>query len=93
MSCASSALGGPLGALLRLLWGLLGRLGDILGALERSWAVLEASWALLGALLARLGALWPLEKSRDPAQERAGTPRKKNSFSGPSPYNTIIPES
>ena len=68
-------LGGPLGALLGLLWGLLGRLGAILGVVERSWAVLEASCALSGALLARLGALWPLEKSREDAQERPGARR------------------
>ena len=68
--------GRPLGALLGPLGGLLGRLGAILGVLERSLAVSEASWALLGALLARLGALWPLEKSREAAQERAGAPRK-----------------
>ena len=71
-----SPLGRPLGALFGPLGGLLGRLGAILGVLERSWAVLEASWALLGALLARLGALWPLEKSCEDAQERAGAHRK-----------------
>ena len=77
-------LGSPLGALLGLLRGLLGRPGATLGVLERSWVVLEDSWARLWALLARLGAIRPLEKSREAARERAETPGKFGNL-GPQP--------
>ena len=57
MICASfGSLGGPLGAVLGLLWGLLDRLGAILAVLTRSWAVLESSWAAWVCFLGRRGS-------------------------------------